>query len=294
MRLTRRRFLGATAGALFGAACSAGREPAVPTVAGTRTVRYGDAPKQFLELSRTPSREDGPVVVVVHGGFWQAGYGLELMRPLVPSLLAEGWTAANLEYRGVGDRGGGWPGTLEDVAAAADALVSVLGVAGPVVTLGHSAGGHLAVWLAGRHRLPDGVPGSAPRLHPAGAVAQAGVLDLVAGAGARLGGDAVQALLGGQPAEVPDRYVLASPVALLPIGVPVELVNGRDDLVVPPDQSHRYRAAAEEAGDRVTLTEVPGDHFSLIDPTTPAWTACVAALARLVGTAPGPESVTRT
>ena len=172
------------------------------------------------------------------------------MTPLARDLAARGIAAWNIEYRRVGQEGGGWPGTLEDVAAAADAVVGLEGVdASRVATVGHSAGGHLALWLAARHRLPEGAPGAGPRLRPLGAVSQAGVSDLVAGARAGLGGGACQALLGGEPDDVPERYAVASPAALLPLGVPQLLVHGaRDDLVPRRSEPRLRRGGASGRG----------------------------------------------
>jgi len=247
------------------------------------TIRYGGAAPQRLELTRPADVVDPPVVVLVHGGFWSAQYDLSLMRPLVPSLSAEGWAVANVEYRSVPVAGSGWPGTFEDAAAAVDALAELSGLdLTRVIALGHSAGGHLAVWLASRSRLPEGAPGREPKVVVTGAVSQAGVLDLAVAAEQRLGAGAAQSLLGGEPSEVPDRYAAGSPSQLVPIGVPVELVHGSDDRNVPIDQSRRYEAAARGAGDPVTLTEVPGDHFAMIDPSTDAWAACLAAARRLL------------
>lgn len=288
MRWTRRRFLGLGASAVAMASCGRADDgPAGATVGAGDTVgepeviEYGDDAAQRVEVSRPAGEGPWPVVVLVHGGFWQAGFDLDLMRPLVPSLVAEGWAVANIGYRGVG-AGGGWPATLDDAAAATDALVGVDGLdLGRLITLGHSAGGHLAVWLAARHRIPPGAPGSDPAVTPSGAVAQAGVVDLVAAAEANLGGGATQSLLGGDPSDHPDRYAAASPSALVPLGVPVELVHGVDDAIVPIDQSRRYQATALAAGDEVTLTETAGDHFSVIDPATADWAACLAAARRL-------------
>ncbi len=283
--------LGAGAAALV--ACGSGAASNVPTAGvagsssdGPQVLRYGSAPRQHIELTKpTDGTGPVPVVVLLHGGFWMSAYDLGLMRPLVPSLVAKGWAVANVEYRSVGDHGGGWPGTLDDAAAAIDALAGTEEVGldvTRVVVLGHSAGGQLAVWLAGRHRLPSGAPGADPKVRPIGVVAEAGVLDLVAAADQGLGGGAVTALLDGSPSTVPDRYAIASPVARVPIGVPVVLVHGPDDGVVPLDQSTHYRDVATRAGEDVTLTEVPGDHFALIDPTTTAGAAALAAVSRLL------------
>jgi acetyl esterase/lipase len=205
-----------------------------------------------------------------------------MMTPLARDVAEHGLAAWNLEYRRVGQEGGGWPGTLLDVAAGVDALASAPEVdTSRVVVIGHSAGGHLALWLAGRRRLPAGAPGAQPRVLPRAAVSQAGVCDLAAGARDGLGGGAVEALVGGSPSDEPDRYAVASPTALLPLGVPQLLVHGLQDVIVPPSQSRAHAAAAMEAGDAVELIELAGDHFDVVDPQHEAWRAVVERLPRL-------------
>ncbi len=250
-------------------------------------VPYGAHPDQHAVLHLPVGGDELPVVVVVHGGFWQSSYGAELGTPIAADVANAGLAAWNLEYRRVGG-GGGWPTTFTDVAAGVDALAGAAQQAaggrldlGRVVLVGHSAGGQLAVWAAGRHRLPAGAPGADPVVRPVGAVSQAGVLDLVDGARQRLGGSAVPGLLGGGPDAVPDRYQLASPVALVPLGVPVVCVHGTEDGIVPLRQSERFVAAA---GAQTELVVLPGvGHFELIDPSQSAWTACRDAVIRLLG-----------
>lgn len=288
--MPRRRLLSRmTALAAVGLPAGAARADTVPP--RPRRVAYGAHPSQFAELTLPRGQGRVPVVVVVHGGFWRQAYGAELGRPLARDLVAEGRVAAlNLEYRRVGG-GGGWPATLLDAAAAVDLLAGAaqqeaggrLDLA-RVATVGHSAGGHLAVWLAARHRLPTGAPGAAPAVRLAGAVSQAGVLDLVDASEQRLGAGAVDALLGGRPAEVPDRYAAASPAALVPLGVPVVCVHGDADDTVPIRQSERYLAAARAAGDAPRLVALKGaGHFEVIDVGDPAWRACRDAVLGLVG-----------
>ncbi|WP_232662964.1 alpha/beta hydrolase family protein [Pseudonocardia sp. TRM90224] len=242
---------------------------------------YGPHPSQFGELS-LPDHDPRGVVVVVHGGFWRQRYGLELGRPLAADLVAAGFAAWTIEYRRVGGDGG-WPATFEDVAAAFDLL------AGPVqdatggrldldrvVAVGHSAGGHLSVWSASRPGLPTGAPGANPAVLLRGVVSQAGVLDLVDAVD--LSSGAVVEFLGGTPTEHPDRYEIASPVARVPIGVPVICVHGTADVNVPIRQSERFVAAT---GDE--LVTLPGaDHFAVIDPAAEGWRACRAAVERLL------------
>jgi len=244
-------------------------------------IAYGEHPDQVGNLHLPGPVEDGPwpAVVLVHGGFWRWVWDRTLMTPLARDLALRGYAAWNIEYRRVGQEGGGWPGTLEDAAAALDALGGLDGVdAGRVVTVGHSAGGHLALWLAARRRLPGGPP----RIRPAGAVSQAGVADLVRGARDGLGGDACQRLLGGGPDDVPERYAVASPAELLPLGVPQLLVHGSDDDVVPPAQSRGYASAARAAGDDAELVELRADHFDVVEPGHAAWSSVVAWIDRLL------------
>jgi acetyl esterase/lipase len=250
-----------------------------------RQIAYGDHPDQAGNLHLPAGEGPWPVVMLVHGGFWRWGWDRTLMTPLARDLAANGIAAWNVEYRRVGREGGGWPGTLEDVAAAADAIAELDAVDPTrLVTLGHSAGGHLALWLAGRHRLAPGEPGARPRVRPLGAVSQAGVTDLARGAAENLGDGACQALLGGTPEEHPERYAAASPAALLPLGVPVLLVHGAADDLVPPSQSRAFARAARAVGDEVEVVELPGaDHFDVVETSSEGWAAVVDRLPRLLG-----------
>lgn len=230
---------------------------------------YGDDPSQFGELS-LPSGTPRGVVVVVHGGFWKSAYDLSLGRPLAQSLVEEGWAAWNIEYRRVGN-GGGLPTTFDDVSAAIDKLADLDLDLTTVITLGHSAGGHLAVWAAGRDKYDDW----APTVKVTGVVSQAGVLDLVGATDQGLGGGAVEALLGHQ-ATAADAAV--DPLQQVPLDVPVRCVHGDGDDIVPPVQSETYVDAATEAGADAELTMVEGDHFVLIDPASEAWTTQLGLL----------------
>ena len=232
---------------------------------------YGDDPSQYGTLHR-PSDESRGVVVVIHGGFWKAEYDASLGDPLARDLAGRGWTAWNLEYRRVGN-GGGWPETFDDVAAGIDRLADVEGLdLSTVVTLGHSAGGHLATWAAARGRFEQWRPQQVP---VTAVISQAGVLDLTAAAADGLGGGAVEAFLGQPPGPA---YDLVDPARQLPLDVPVWCVHGSGDTVVPLSQSADYVDAAVRAGARAELVEINGDHFTVIDPASEAWARTVEIL----------------
>jgi acetyl esterase/lipase len=252
----------------------------VPTPVPAPAVAYGTHPEQVANL-HLPAPEGGPwpVVVLVHGGFWRQRWDRTTTTPLARDLAAHGFAAWNLEYRRAG-----WPTTLLDVAAGIDALAEQDALdPARVAAVGHSAGGQLALWAAARPGLPAGAPGASPRVRLRAAVSLAGVLDLVAGARAKLGDRAGQAFLGGEPADRPERYAVASPVARLPIGVPQLLVHGPADEIVPLAQSRDYAVAARAAGDEVELVEPAGaDHFDVVEPTHPAWREVVDRLPGLL------------
>lgn len=241
--------------------------------------RYGTDSSQFGELSLPRGTARG-TVVLLHGGFWRAQYGLSRMRPLAADLAARGYAAWNLEYRRSG-AGGGWPGTFADVAAGIDLLAGLPVSVDRVVVVGHSAGGHLGVWAAGRPGLPSGAPGAGPRVALTGVVAQAGVLALADSARDGLGDDATLAFMGGGPEALPGQYRLADPMEAVPVPATVVCLHAGADERVPYSYSERYVAAATAAGGRATLVETSGDHFTLVDPAGPDWAAGSAALTRL-------------
>jgi acetyl esterase/lipase len=202
-----------------------------------------------------------PVAVVLHGGYWRARYSKRTMKGACADLARRGVAAWNVEYRRIGrGQGGGWPMTLGDVGAAIDHLaVASRGRLdlGSVTALGHSAGGQLALWSASR------VDAAVPVRR---VVAQAAVCNLT------VAGEPAWEFMGGSPSEVPERYDVADPMRLIPLGVPTLLVHGAEDATVPVARSREYFAAAKAAGDPVELVEpVPGGHRVHPDPRSEAW-----------------------
>jgi acetyl esterase/lipase len=227
---------------------------------------YGDKRSQFGELflpGPHPHPPPFPVAVVIHGGFWKAQYGRKLMHPLCRDLVARGWAAWNLEYRRLGRMsGGGWPTTFDDLGAGIDhlrLLQAPLDLT-RVVTIGHSAGGHLAALAATR-------PG--PSVPVTAVVAQAGVVDLRRAWEWRLSDGVVRRLLRGTPEQRPERYAAASPAERLPLGVPALLTHGGKDDIVPPAMSEEFHRVAG-----CDLFLAPDeDHFGHLDPENPLWRA---------------------
>ncbi|WP_084011276.1 alpha/beta hydrolase [Pseudofrankia sp. DC12] len=246
--------------------------------------RYGRDGDQFGELWLPAGGQAGAraTVVLLHGGFWRARYSATLARPLARDLAGRGYAAWNLEYRRVG-HGGGWPATFADVAAGIDLLATLPVDTSRLVAVGHSAGGHLAVWAAGRSKLPAGAPGAGPGVELTAVVSQAGAVCLADCARDGVGGTAAVDLMGGTPADLPEAYRLADPAAAIPLGVPVLCAHARADDEVPFAQSARYVEAATAAGARARLLETPGDHYTLIDPAGPDWAMVVDALPELLG-----------
>lgn len=266
---------GSVLGSIWSALVAASsRAPMAAPGERRQTYAYGPAKAQVAELRLPPGTPHG-VVVLVHGGYWQAGYDLHLEDAVAADLVGAGWAVWNLDYRAVGD-GGGWPTTFTDVAAGADHLAVAarehdLSLA-RVVGIGHSAGGALALWLAARPTLPPGAPGGRPVVRLTAVATQAGVNDLATGSRDGLEDSAVDSVVGGTPVTVPERYTQVDPTALLPLGVPVLVVTGADDVTVPPSQSRGFAAAATEAGDDVRLEVVPGEaHYEHLDPTSAGW-----------------------
>jgi acetyl esterase/lipase len=260
----------------------AGRPPG-PDV----TVSYGEHHDQIADLS-FPVDPAGPVALVVflHGGFWRAAYDRLHAEVVADDLAERGHVVANVEYRRVG-AGGGWPVTLTDVAQAVDALPGLIererpGLVDPerVVYVGHSAGGHLALWAALRDRLPVGAPGRAS--HPprvAGVVALGAAVNLAEADRLGSGRGAVADFLGGGPEEVPERFAAADPSALGKPGFRTVMVHGDLDDTLPVEMARAYHASF---GGGLIVPEGAG-HFDVIDPASAAWPSVLEALRQIIG-----------
>ena len=223
------------------------------------TLAYGEHADQVIELRRPSTRGPHPLALVLHGGFWRAGFTRRNTTALSVALAQAGWASANVEYRRLGP--GAYRPMLDDVAAARSRLDGF----DPVVAVGHSAGGHLALWL-GAEGMVDAC------------VVLGGVCDLARAADAGLGSGAVPELLGGFPDEAPDAYLAADPAARLPFGVPQVLVHGGEDDRVPLVQALAYAARAREAGDDCRVVEVDAGHFEPIDPRSRVWPDVLGAV----------------
>jgi acetyl esterase/lipase len=247
------------------------------------TLTYG-RPDQVADLFLPPADRGpaaAPLVVFLHGGFWRAAYDRKHAGPLAEALAAAGFAVCVPEYRRVGQDGGGWPGTFDDVRAAVARLPDLVAGAAAgradaaaLVLAGHSAGGHLALWATGQ---------------PAGAavravVSLAGVCDLAACYREGLGQRAAGGLMGGSPEQLPDRYEMADPMAAIPLTARVILIHGRADEWVPWQQSDEYATAATAAGAAARCVLLPETgHFELIDPLSDAWPAVLAEFRTAAG-----------
>jgi acetyl esterase/lipase len=253
-------------------------------------IPYGTEPSQFGDLwlpqriPDSPNRSLLPLVVFFHGGWWQSEYGLGYAGHLCAALKKEGIACWSVEYRRVGETNGGYPATFQDAAAGFDFAATLAKTyqldLSRVITMGHSAGGHLAFWVAGRQHIEPHSELYEPRpqvpLH--GAIALAGAVDL------RLTIDLsgyftfahdkheVYALMGGSPQDRPDRYKMGNPGDLLPFHIPQVLIQGTADDQIPPWLPSRWAEISRQTRDTVTISIIPSaDHFDVVDPESRAW-----------------------
>jgi acetyl esterase/lipase len=241
-------------------------------------IEYGPDPQHFAELRFPDGSGSFPFLFVIHGGFWRSTYDLKHIGSLCTALTSKGIITCNLEYRRIGNAGGGWPGTFQDVSLATDHVLEIFSsdprvdVARTAV-IGHSAGAHLALWLVARHRTSKTSPIHGNQRHRlGGAISLAGVCDLRTAWKQRLGNGVVERLMGGTPNEYPDRFDAGSPIELLPNGSKQVLIHGTADDIVPVSQSEKFVERAEQMGERPTLVKLNGvGHFELIDPESDVW-----------------------
>lgn len=264
----------------------------LPADAADFRIDYGSEPSQFGELRVPAGNGPHPVVVLIHGGCWKAQYAsLRDLAAMADAFKEAGIASWNIEYRRLGEPGGGWPGTYLDTASAIDHLRAL---AGPyrldlsrVVVLGHSAGGHLAHWAAARGRLAPSSELYRPNPLPLrGIVNLAGRMDMTSGIDAyeaMCRDRVVRGLLGGDPQAVPQRYRDSSPMALLPLGTRQVMIWGDQEDFVPEPLVRSYVAAARRAGDDARLVIVPNaGHFEPASPRSAAWPAVLAAVRPLL------------
>ncbi len=250
-----------------------------------KRLQYSQNPQHFAELRLPDGQGPFPFLFVIHGGFWQSTYDLSHIGHLCAALTRKGIITCNLEYRRLGNPGGGWPGTFQDMSLATDHILETISSdprvdAARTAVLGHSAGGHLALWLVSRHRIPKASPlHSAQKYRLCSAVSLAGVCDLRRAFQQRLGNGVAAKLIGGTPNQYPDRYDAGSPIELLPTGTRQVLIHGTIDNVVPVSQSENFVERAEQLGEHPALVKLDGvGHFELIDPESDAWSAVIGAV----------------
>ncbi|MEO7157191.1 MAG: alpha/beta hydrolase [Vicinamibacterales bacterium] len=260
---------------------------AMPASPPDHRIAYGSAPQQFGHLRLPKGAGPHPTVIFVHGGCYLADYSIAHAGALEQALADSGYAVWSLEYRRVGDPGGGWPGTFQDLARGADHLktlaVSYALDLRRVVAAGHSAGGNSALWLAARSRIPKASPLWVDQpLSIAGVLALAPAGDFAELHAKKGCGGVMDQLMGGSPASVPDRYRAASPGELLPIGVPqAVIIGGRDQSFNAFGQSYVARARAAGEPHLRVIDVADAGHFDVIAPGTPTWTIVLNALQQL-------------
>ena len=288
--MRKRNLIGGLSLATIGAACGLivlahPEQPRSPS-----QIAYGTAVKQFGELWLPPGTGSHPIIILIHGGAWQSNANLAYTRLAAKDLAQRGFAVWNIEYRAIGDNGGGFPGTFLDVGAATDRLRE-LAKSKPldlscVIAVGHSAGGLLAMWLASRKRIPTSSPLYKFDILPIrGVVDLAGPPDLRSGydlSNAAGGAGTVEKLIGVERSGFDAALKDTSPAELLPLGVKQFLIFGALDQVVPADQGYLYQHAAAAKGERVDLQIVAEAHHNdFIAPGTEAWKKSLSAIQKV-------------
>jgi acetyl esterase/lipase len=264
--------------------------------APTARIAYGVAPSQYVELFVPPGRGPFPVVVLIHGGCWTSGLGgIVQMRDLARALAAKGAAVANVEYRRVDEAGGGYPGMYLDVNAALEAVARRAAThrldTGRIVAVGHSAGGQLVQWIAGRARIPPSSPLHGAHPLPIRDIVALGTLADLRRDAAHIsdvcGVDSDQ-LTGPPHAGRPDPFSDTSPAELLPNGSRTVLINGELDRQAPPALAAAFAARARKAGDHIETVVLPGaSHFDEVSTASPAWQTVLPIILRPLGLGAG-------
>lgn len=247
----------------------------LPPPPADQRLAYGTDPNQFGDLRLPKSTKPAPVLLNIHGGYWRARYDLLHAGHLCAALTKKGLVTYNVEYRRVGNPGGGWPSTFEDIGNAYRFIKQIAPRyrldPDTIIVMGHSAGGQLALCLAAHEPSVAGV------------VSLAGVVDLQRAYDLHLSHDAVVEFLGGKPAEVADHYQDADPMRLNISQCRQNLILGSADVDVPPDFSRDYVSKKKKTNEKVELVEIAkADHFDLIDPRSAAWALVEKAALELV------------
>jgi acetyl esterase/lipase len=256
----------------------------------TAHIAYGAAASQYAELFRPPGAGPFPVVVLVHGGCWQTEFdGIKQFRNMAGALAAEGIAVWNVEYRRVDEAGGGYPGTYEDMIAALDALSAAAKThqldMSRLAAVGHSAGGHMVQWAAGRVLIPATSPLYRPKpLSIRHVVSLGGINDLRAWTG--LCGFEVSKLTGVPTGTRTNVFADTNPAELLPNGSHLVLITGEVDRLVPTEVAFRFAAKAKAAGDSAEVIVLPGaSHFDEAAATSPSWKTTLSVIKHELGIA---------
>ena len=250
-------------------------------------ITYGEDPNQFGELRIPEGDSLYPVIVILHGGCWQSIYDKSLMDAMAEDLTNRGYATWNLEYRRIGN-GGGWPNTFLDVATGFKKLTDLANTypidLQKILITGHSAGGHLALWLGAQNQLPDSSEIKTidlPKIK--GIVSLAGITDLETYLAPSGCGSSVDDLIGGSPNQFPERYFAGSPISFVPLCLPQVLINGEEDQIVPISHISPYYEMSVAAKDKIKLVTIPNaGHFEVITPGSNAWEAIIQAFADLL------------
>lgn len=249
------------------------RPPDRTEITGPRQTDVYDVWEPSAERADRPER--GVTLALVHGGFWRAEHDRTHLAPLASALAADGYAVANLEYPRIGMPGGGFPGTLRAVGDQVAALAEDSRLPQQVLLVGHSAGGHLALWLASQALRPDG----ARPANLAGVLALAPAADLAEVDRLFLSKNAARALLGSAPDEDPEAWAQADP-GRHHLEVPTVVVSASEDDLVPASVLTAYQGS-RQPDEKVSFTEVDGGHFDLIDPAHEGYLTVLAHLEQL-------------